>query len=75
MQSAADYLFLDLDADPLSQALEVDRPTRAVALAWIEQEIGLFVVILKTYLTGVSFLVGVIVELEDVFVEEGLGVF
>lgn len=29
----------------------------------------------KAYLTGVSFLVGVIVELEDVFVEESLGVF
>lgn len=45
MQSTADYLFLDLDADPLGQALEMDRPTRPVALTGIEQEIGLFVVI------------------------------
>jgi len=75
MQGATDYFFLDLDTDPLSEALEVDRSTRAVALAWIEQEISLFVVILEAYLAGVSFLVGVIVELEDVFVEEGLRVF
>jgi hypothetical protein len=75
MQSTADYLFLDLDADPLSQALEVNRPTRPVALTGIEQEIGLFVVIFKAYLASVSFLVGVIVELEDVFVEESLRVF
>lgn len=45
MQSTADYLFLDLDADPLGQALEMDRPTRPVALTGIEQEISLFVVI------------------------------
>ena len=31
--------------------------------------------LLEAYLAGVSFLVRVIVELEDVFVEESLGVF
>lgn len=75
VQGAANHFLLDLDADPLGKAFKVHRPTGAVALAGIEQEISLLVVLLEAYLAGVSFLVGVIVELEDVFVEESLGVF
>jgi hypothetical protein len=71
---AADHFLLDLDADPLGEAVEVHRATGAVALAGVEQEVVLLVVVVEADLAGVALDGGVVVELQHVFVEKSLRV-
>lgn len=52
VERAADHLLLDLDADPLQQALQVHRPAGARAPAGIEQEVVLLLRLLQADLAG-----------------------
>lgn len=62
MESASHDFLLDLDADPLEQAVQVHCPARARTLAGVEQEVLLSVCIFQAYLAGYLFLLVLILD-------------
>lgn len=63
MESASHDFLLDLDADPLEQAVQVHRPARARTLAGIEQEVLFSVGVLQAYFAGYLFLLVLILHM------------
>jgi hypothetical protein len=74
LRSSYDFL-LDFDSDPFGKTFEVHWPTWANAFARIEQKIDLLIMFLKAYLAGVSFFIGIVSKLQDIFIKEGLWIF